>query len=428
MSKILKEYSNTNAEKLAIFGGPKLIKKKFKGFNTYNDKELKAGNSVLKTGILSGFIAEKTNNFYGGYHVRKLEKKFTEYFKCKFAITVNSWTSGLVCAVGALNICPGDEIIVTPWTMSATSTAILAWGGIPVFSEIDLNTYCLDPEKIENKITKKSRAIIVADIFGQSADYKMIMKLAKKYNLKVISDSAQAIGSKHFKDFTGTNADIGGYSLNRHKHIHTGEGGVIITNNKKLADIMFKIRNHGECINEDKNFRNLLGFNFRMGEVEAAVGYEQLKKLNQIIKKKQNTANLLTKHLKKLDGLKTPFVSKNNTHVYYIYPLQIDDDKIASKKNFICNALRAEGVPIEDQYVNLLDYTIYTNPNINKYFPWSISKNKKFYSRSNNMYKQINNLQKKNYLGIEFCSYDFEKKDIILIVKAFQKVWNSIKK
>ena len=168
--------------------------------------------------------------------------------------------------------------------MTATATAILAWGGIPIFSEIDLETYCLDPEKIKNKITKKSKAIIVADIFGQSANYKKIMKIAKINNLKVISDSAQAIGSKHFKNFTGTDADIGGFSLNRHKHIHTGEGGVIITNNKELADNMFKIRNHGECINENKKFRNLLGFNFRMGEVEAAVGYEQLKKLKKILK------------------------------------------------------------------------------------------------------------------------------------------------
>ena len=426
MPTISQKNFNVNAKKLAIFGGSKLIKKKFRNFNTYDEKELKAGSSVLKTGILSGFIAEKTKNFYGGKHVRKLEKKFTEYFKCKYAITVNSWTSGLVCAVGALNIHPGDEIIVTPWTMTATASAILAWGAIPIFSEIDLNTYCLDPEKIENKITKKCKAIVVADIFGQSADYKKIMKLAKRYNLKVISDSAQAIGSKNFNNFTGTNADIGGYSLNRHKHIHSGEGGVIITNNKELAENMFKIRNHGECINEDKKFRNLIGFNFRMGEVEAAVAYEQLKKLKQIIIKKQKTANLLTSHLKKIEGLKTPFVSKMNTHVYYCYPMQINENKILTKKNYISSALKAEGVPIEDKYVNLQDYLIYTNPNINKYFPWKFSKNKNLYSRSTNVYKQINKLQKSKFLMIEFCSYDFEKKDVILIARAFQKVWSTL--
>lgn len=176
-----------NYKNLAIFGGPRLIKKEFKPFNSYNSKEYIAGTRVLKTGKLSGFIAEKSNNFYGGENVKKLEKKFSKYFKCKYSIAVNSWTSGLVCAVGALNIFPGDEVIVTPWTMSATASAILAWGGIPIFSEIDLNTYCLDPTKIKKKISKKTKAIIVADIFGQSANYVEIMKLAKKYKLKVIS-------------------------------------------------------------------------------------------------------------------------------------------------------------------------------------------------------------------------------------------------
>lgn len=191
---------------------------------------------------------------------------------------------------------------------------------------------------------------------------------------------------------------------------------------------MFKIRNHGEVINKDNSFRNLLGFNFRMGELEAAVAIEQLKKLKQIIKKKQKNANLLTKQLKKLEGLKTPFVSKGNTHIYYCYPLQIDDKKISLKKDYIYKALKAEGVPIESRYVNLLDYSIYTNPKIKNYFPWNLSKNKKFYSKSSNVYKKTDNLQKNKYLCIPFCGYDFEKKDIILISKAFKKVWNTIKK
>ena len=106
--------------------------------------------------------------------------------------------------------------------------------------------------------------------------------------------------------------------------------------------------------------------------------------------------------------------------------MQIDENKILTNKSYICSALKAEGVPIEDRYINLQDYLIYTNPNINKCFPWKLSKNKKLYSRSNNMYKQINRLQKSKFLMIEFCSYDFEKKDIILIVKAFQKVWSTL--
>ena len=165
---------------LAAFGGEKTIKKEFKKFNTYNNKESKAVLKVVKTGQLSGFIANKSSSFYGGKKVNELEKSFKAYFKCKYAISVNSWTSGLICAVGALNIKPGDEIIVTPWTMVATATAIIAWGGVPIFSEIDLKTYCIDPKKLEDKITNKTKAIIAVDIFGQSSDYKKDKQACKK--------------------------------------------------------------------------------------------------------------------------------------------------------------------------------------------------------------------------------------------------------
>ena len=272
-----------NNKLLAYFGGAKVIKKKFKEFNSYNFKEINAAKKVVKTGILSGYVANKSEEFYGGKYVHKLEQKFRNYFKVKYAISVNSWTSGLVCSVGALNITPGDEIIVSPWTMSATATSILAWGGIPIFSEIDLNTYCLDPNYLEEKINKKTKAIMVTDIFGQSADYSKINKIAKKYKLKVISDTAQAIGSKQSGKYSGTLSDIGGFSLNRHKHINCGEGGVILTNSAYLAKNIFKIRNHGEVINKDKNFQNLIGYNFRLNEIEASIAIEQLKKLKKII-------------------------------------------------------------------------------------------------------------------------------------------------
>ena len=288
----------------------KNLKKKFKSFNTYDKKEIYVAKKVVKSGSLSGFIADDSKYFYGGTYVKKCEEAFKKYFNVKYAISVNSWTSGLVCAVGALNINPGDEIIVTPWTMTATATAIIVWGGIPIFSEIDNKTYCLDVNKIEEKITTKTKAIISADIFGQSSDYKSINKIAKKYNLKVISDSAQAIGSKYYNKYTGTSADIGGYSLNRHKHIQTGEGGIVITNNKKYAENIFKIRNHGEVINKDKSFRNLIGYNFRLGEIEAAISIEQLKKLNKIVKKKTKISKFSYKKIKTFKILTNTIYSK----------------------------------------------------------------------------------------------------------------------
>lgn len=411
---------------LAIQGGPKTIKKKFTPFNTFDNREVIAGSKVLKSGKLSGFVADTSNSFYGGVYVKKLERKFSSIFKVKYAISVNSWTSGLICAVGSLNIKPGDEIIVTPWTMSATATSIIFWGGVPVFSEIDQRTYCLDPKKIEEKITKKTKAIIVADIFGQSADYKSIMSIAKKRKIFVISDTAQAIGSRYFKKYSGTLSDIGGFSLNRHKHIQTGEGGIILTNNKKLALNMYKIRNHGEVVNKDKNFRNLIGYNFRMNEVEAAVGLVQLTKLNKIIKQKQKTAKLLIKLLKKLPGLVTPYTSKGNTHVFYSFPLQIDKNIIKKKKALIYNALKGEGIPISNSYINLMDYFLYTDPSIKKKYPWQFSRIKNLYSKKSKVYKEINELIKNRYMDIPFCEYHFNTKDIYLIFKAFKKVWKAL--
>jgi len=398
---------------------------KFKEFNSYGKEEIKAAHKVVETGILSGFIANKSEEFYGGKYVLKLENAFRKYFKVKHAISVNSWTSGLVCAVGALKINPGDEIIVSPWTMSASATAIIAWGGIPIFSQIDEKTYCLDPNFIEEKITKKTKAILVVDIFGQSADYSKINKIAKKYNLKVISDTAQSIGSKYKNKYSGTLCDIGGFSLNRHKHIHCGEGGIVITNNSKLAQNIYMIRNHGEVINKNKSFTNLIGFNFRLGEVEAAISIEQLKKLKRIIKKKQNSARLLSKLIKNLKGLHTPKLGAGNTHVYYSYPLQIDENQTKYSKQKIFKELLKIGAPVNDGYVNLLDYNIYKNNNF-KNFPFSYVKNKTIYSKKNPVYKQIINLNKKIHLDIPFCKYDFDKKDIEFISKSFHQVWKKL--
>ena len=173
--------------------------------------------------------------------------------------------------------------------------------------------------KIEKKINKKTKAILVADIFGQSSDILKILKIAKKHNLKVITDSAQAPGSKFGKKYTGTIADIGGFSLNYHKHIHTGEGGIILTNNDKLARRMRLIRNHAEVtIEKNENLSNMLGHNFRLGEIEASMGIEQLKKLKNILKDKISQANLLTNYLSKLPGIITPVVRRTvATYIMY---------------------------------------------------------------------------------------------------------------
>src|SRR6185503_8869326 len=153
--------------------------------------------------------------------VREFERQCESYFGVKHAITVNSWTSGLIAAVGAVGIEPGDEVIVSPWTMCASATAILHWNAIPVFGDIEPETFCLDPASVEANITPYTRAILAVDIFGHSADIDALMTLAARHGLQVITDTAQAPGTRYKGRLTGTSAHVGGYSLNYHKHIHT---------------------------------------------------------------------------------------------------------------------------------------------------------------------------------------------------------------
>ncbi len=181
--------------RLALYGGDKTIPQGFTPYNSIGTEEIEAATKVVESGVLSQYLASWTPDFYGGSKVQEFEKQCAAFFGVKHAVTVNSWTSGLVAAVGAVGIEPGDEVIVTPWTMSASATAILHWNAIPVFADIDPETFNLDPESVEANITPYTKAIMVVDIFGQSADMDAMRKLASKYNLKLISDSAQAPGA-----------------------------------------------------------------------------------------------------------------------------------------------------------------------------------------------------------------------------------------
>ena len=271
-------------------GWPQNHPNAFKRYNPIGAEEVEAAKQVIESGVLSQFLGAWHEDFYGGPKVREFERQCAEYFGVKHAVTVNSWTSGLVAAVGAIGIEPGDEVIVTPWTMSATATAILHWNAIPVFADIDPETFNLDPKSVEANITPYTKAIMVADIFGQSADMDALMAIAAKHGLKVISDTAQAPGALYKGKYAGTLADVGGYSLNYHKHIHTGEGGILVTDNDEIAERLQLIRNHAEVVVGDKgvtNLSNMIGHNFRLGEIECAIGIEQLKKLNRFVQSRQ---------------------------------------------------------------------------------------------------------------------------------------------
>ena len=419
------------SQKLAIKGGDKVIKKSFLPYNSIGNEELEAASSVIKSGVLSKFLGTWSEDFYGGPKVLELEKLASKMFKVKHAVAVNSWTSGLIAAVGSLDIEPGDEIIVSTWTMCASATAILHWNAIPVFADIDPKTFNIDLKSIEKNISNKTKAIMAIDIFGQSCDMKGINLLAKKYNLKVITDTAQAPGSYTDGKLTGTLADVGGFSLNYHKHIHCGEGGILVTNDDEIYERLTLIRNHGEAVVEDKKvskINNIIGYNFRLGEIEAAIAIEQLKKLEDIVANTQSLVKRFNDGIKDLNGLITPYITVNNTHAYYVYPLLLDPTIIKTERKKIIDALNAEGLDFWEGFITVHMYPMYQKKIAygSKGFPW-----KSEFSRNNISYKKgicpvAEKYQDELFFGYGFCTHELSFEDIDLMIMAFRKVWKNL--
>lgn len=420
------------SQELALLGGNKTIQQTFKRYNSLGREEAEAVKKVMDSGVLSQFIGAWHEDFYGGPQVLAFERACQDYFKVKHAITVNSWTSGLIAAVGAIGIEPGDEVIVSPWTMCASATAILHWNAIPVFADIEPLTFCLDPKSVEANITPYTKAILAIDIFGHSANMQALIKIAKKYNLKLISDTAQAPGARYKGSFAGTLADIGGFSLNYHKHIHTGEGGILVTNDDDLAEKLKLIRNHAEAVVGPKgvsNLANMIGYNFRLGEIECAIGLEQLKKLNRFIAVKQKSAARLSAGLKELPGLQIPMVEEDCTHVYYVYPMVLDVEQLGVSREKIAEALRAEGVSalaLGYQNVHLLPMYQQKMAYGSSGFPWTSDICRREVSYQKGICPVAEQLHNETFMSLAMCVYDFSDDDIDSIVAAFKKVWANL--
>ena len=420
--------------KLALLGGPKLREQPFPAHPVLGQEEKNEVNDVLNSGLLSGFIAAAGEAFLGGPKVRRLEEEFKQYFSAKYAIAVNSATAGLHTAIAAADVGPGDEVIVSPYTMSASASAILMAQAIPVFADINEDTFCLDPSQIEEKITAHTKAIVAVHLFGQAADMDDIMRLSKKHKLTVIEDAAQSPAAMCKERYVGTIGHAGVFSLNQHKTITTGEGGMILTNSQKLAEKARLIRNHGEAVVDKMNFKdivNMLGWNYRMTELEAAVGIAQFKKLNFLNEYRIELAEYFLKLLAKANfpGIQLPVIRSWNRHVYFSCPLKFQEEKAGIERKTFIAALRAEGIPFAEGYVKPL----YLEPLYQK----QICFGKEGYPFKSPLYKGKANYQpglcpvaermyKKELMTTGLCRFPVKKKDVRDIVLAFEKIFDNL--
>jgi dTDP-4-amino-4,6-dideoxygalactose transaminase len=416
--------------KLAINGGSPVRRTPFPVYSTLGEEEKRAVTGVLDSGNLSGFLGTWSPQFYGGPHVKKLEAEWQEYFKVAHAVTMNSATSALCAAVGAAGVGPGDEVIVSPITMTASATAALAYGAIPVFADIDPETFNITAKTIEACITHQTRAIVAVDILGHPAEMDEIMTLAEKHNLVVIEDAAQAPGALYNGRFAGTLAHIGVFSLNYHKTIHTGEGGVAVTDDPVLAERLQLIRNHAEAVVEGKgtaSLVNMVGFNYRMTEIEAAIGSAQLRKLDTLLSARIEAADYLTERIAANPGLTPPVVRPGVKHGYYLYAIRYDANKVGISRERFAEAVRAEGVPLATRYAPPLYYMPLYQKRIafgNEGFPFTYEGYKGKVSYDRGICPVAERMWESDVMVGNFCHAAIARNDLDDVVAALEKVAN----
>lgn len=281
------------------------------------DEEIEAVTEVLKSGMLAQ-----------GPKVEEFQNKFAQYSDAKYGIATSSGTTALHTALVAAGVEQGDEVITTPFTFAATSNSILYSNATPVYADIDPKTFNLNPEKIEEKITDKTKAIMPVHLYGQPADMDPILEIAEKHDLKVIEDAAQAHGSTYKGKKIGSIGDLGCFSFYPTKNMTTGEGGMVTTNDEELAEKSSMVRAHGESKRYEQS---LLGYNYRMTDIAASIGLVQLKNIDQINKKRNENAEYLSEGLSDVEGITTPEIAENVTHVFHQYTIRVSKDRDAFK-------------------------------------------------------------------------------------------------
>ncbi|MBC7901034.1 MAG: DegT/DnrJ/EryC1/StrS family aminotransferase [Saprospiraceae bacterium] len=309
---------------------------------TFGAEELAYVKEVLESGTLT-----TTKGKFG----KMLEQKFAEKFEAKYAYACTSGSAAIHIAVAAINPNPGDEIVTTSITDMGALAPLMYRGAVPVFAEVDTKTLNVTAKTIEKALSPRTKAIIVTHLFGNPCEMDDIMALAKERNLPVIEDSAQTFLAKVNGKYAGTIGDIGCFSLQQGKHMTTGEGGMVVTNDDALARHMFLYINKAWGYGDANPDHYFMALNYRVSELQAAAALGQLEKLEECVQNRIRTADILTEMLQGIDGIETPKIAENASHVYWKYCLTVDDSKIEGGSVGMANLLKVKNIFSAPRYI-----------------------------------------------------------------------------
>tara|TARA_B100001250_G_scaffold84532_1_gene69874 strand:- start:14936 stop:16324 length:1389 start_codon:yes stop_codon:yes gene_type:complete len=444
-------------QKLALFGGEPINKGPFLKSNPKIDREEKnAVIELMEKAIFSRFVGSpiegtyddldketkdlritgNQSTFLGGENIRNFESDWSDIVGSKFSISVNSATSGLTTALLSLNLEPGTIVLTTPFSFTGTVGAILAANCVPKFSDIDLDTFCLNPEKLSEDL-KDVGCLMPVHWCGNAGDLEDIISIAKNKDIPLVEDAAQAPATLYKKKYLGTYGDIGVFSFNEPKNLMTGEGGMIVTNNKDYAVKSRLIRNHGEAIvKEDfskEELINVIGYNFRLTEIQAAIGIQQLKKLDFLNEIRAKNYKYLIKSLNETCGeyLTPQKITHPESYFAYTASFRWNPKKSGIKREVIAAALNAEGIPTFTAYGKMLpEHPAFQNKisfGSNGY-PWNLTTEamKIDYKPSN--FPNTRKLIEEEFIGFLTLGWPNGLKEMDMINLAFRKIMSNKKK
>jgi len=292
----------------------------------------------------------KTPNLSLGPKLEEFEAKIAQYVGVKYAVGVNSGTSALHLIIRALGIKDGDEVITTPFSFIASANCILFERAKPVFIDIDEKTLNIDPDKIEKKITKKTKAILAVDVFGHPADWDKLKKIAKKYNLFLIEDSAEALGSEYRGKKCGSFGEAAVFGFYPNKQITTGEGGVVTTNNREIAKLCRSMRDQGREEDGGWHFYPRLGYNYRLSDINCALGVAQMERIEEILEKREKVANMYNEKLRDLSALEIPYIGPDIRMSWFVYVVRLNKKYSQKDRDKIIKEMSKRGIQTSNYF------------------------------------------------------------------------------